>query len=118
METFAVFTPRLVGPVLSGSANRIQGVRLHLFADNPEDVVLALLDRGIPRQAREKVFRYGGGMRHTHPVFTFRAGDTAFELVVLPLWARRNPPLDAISERPERGAGVAEVARLSGDCPE
>lgn len=112
MEVFADFTPRLVGPVLSGGPNPSQGVRLHLFADNPEDLVLVLLDRGIPRQESEEVFRYGGGLRQTHPVFAFRAGDTSFELVVLPLRARRNPPLDVVGGRPERGAGAAEVSRL------
>ncbi len=47
MAAGADFTPRLVGPVLSGSADHTQGVRLHLFTDNPEDVVFALLDRSI-----------------------------------------------------------------------
>jgi len=32
--------------------------------------------------------------------------------VVLPLGALRNPPLDPVSERPERGAGISEVVRL------
>ncbi len=115
METFADFAPRLVGPVLSGSADPTQSVRLHLFTDNPEEVVFALLDQGIPWQEREEVFRYGGGERRTHPLFAFLAGDTAFELVVLPLRVQRNPPLDTVSDRPQRGAGAAEVARLLGD---
>jgi len=115
MNAFADFAPRLVGPVLSGSADPTQGVRLHLFTDNPEDVVFALFDRGIPWQEREKVFRYGDGLRRTHPVFAFFAGDTAFELVVLPVRVRHNPPLDAVDGRPEWGAGAAEVAHLLGD---
>jgi len=117
LETFAAFAPRLVGPVLTGSANLAQGVRLHLFADNPEDVVLALFDRSIPWQEHDELFRYGGGLRHTHPVFAFYAGETTFALVVLPLWAQSNPPLDAVSGRPERGVGATEVARLiEGPC--
>jgi len=116
MESFADFAPRLVGPVLAGSGDPTQGVRLHLFTDNPEDVVFRLLDRGIPWQEIEKVFRYGGGLRCTHPVFAFLAGDTAFDLVVLPIRAQRNPPLDAVDSRPERGAGAAEVAHLPFVC--
>jgi len=50
-------------------------------------------------------------------VFAFFAEDTAFELVVLPIRAQRDPPLDAVNERPERGAGTAEVAHLLGDPP-
>jgi len=41
-----------VGPVLSGSADPTQSVRLHLFTDNPKDVAFALLDQGIPWQER------------------------------------------------------------------
>jgi len=115
MDAFADFAPRLVGPVLSGSADPTQSVRLHLFTDNLKDVAFALLDQGIPWQEREEVFRYGGGKRRTHPVFAFLAGDTAFELVVLPTRIQRNPPLDTVNERPERGAGATEVARLLGN---
>ena len=115
MRAFVDFAPRLVGPVLTGSADRRQGVRLHLFTDSPEDVVLALLDQGIPWQETEEVLRYGGGLRRTHPVFAFFAGETPFELVVLPLGAQRNPPLDPVNERPQRGAGAPEVAGLVKD---
>lgn len=114
MRAFADFSPRLVGPVLAGSADPKQGVRLHLFTDNPEDVVLALLDQGIPWQEREAMLRYSGGLRRAHPVFAFFAAETPFDLVVLPLAAQRNPPLDPVRERPERGAGAVEVARLVG----
>lgn len=117
MQVFADFVPRLVGPVLAGSADPIQGVRLHLFTDSPEDVVHALLDRRIPWREGEVVLCYGGGMRHAHPVFSFLAGDTPFELVVLPPGAQRNPPLDPVNERPERGCTTAGVVRLLGGSP-
>jgi len=48
-------------------------------------------------------------------VFAFFTGGTAFEPVVLPIRVRRNSPLDAVNERPERVAGAAEVAYLLGD---
>jgi len=112
MRAFADFSPRLVGPALIGSAGIDQGVCLHLFTDNTKDVALALLDQGIPWRECEGIFHYGGGIRRTHPVLTFLAGRTPFELVVLPIGAQRNPPLDPVSERPERGAATAEVARL------
>lgn len=115
MRTFAAFAPRLVGPVLSGSADASQGVRLHLFTDNTEEVVILLLDQQIPWLEREGVLRYGGGVRRTHPVFSFFAGETPFELLVLPVDAQRNPPLSSLSERPDRGADAAEVKRLLGD---
>jgi hypothetical protein len=112
MRVLSRFVPRLVGPVLSGSADTIRGARLHLFTDSPENLVLALLDQGIPWREGQEDFRYGGGLRRTHPVFSFFAGETQFELVVLPLEAQCNPPLDPVTDRPQRGAGPAEVARL------
>jgi len=112
MRSLAEFTPRLVGPVLRGNADSTRGIRLHLFTDNPEEVVLALIDRGIPWKQGEALLRYGGGKRNSHPLLTFLAGQVPFELVVLPLGAMRNPPLDPASERPERGADISEVVRL------
>jgi hypothetical protein len=112
MRSLTEFTPRLVGPVLRGNPDSTRGVRLHLFTDNPEEVVLTLIDRGIPWRQGEALLRFGGGKRNAHPLLTFLAGQVPFEFVVLPLGALRNPPLDPVSERPERGAGISEVVRL------
>jgi hypothetical protein len=113
MERLRAFSPRLVGPALTGSAPAGEGqVQLHLFADRPEDVILFLFDLQIPWQERERSFRYSGGERRNHPVFRFVAGDTPFELIALPRQALRNPPLDAVTDRPERGMGIDELERL------
>ena len=45
-------------------------------------------------------------------MFRFVAGETPIELIVLPRQALRNPPLDPVTERPERGADIAELERL------
>jgi hypothetical protein len=113
MRRFADFRPRLVGPALYGSGDMAQGVRLLVFADSPEEVILALMDQGIPWREQEEWLRFGGGVRHTCPVLSFLAGETPFALVVLPRSALRNPPLDPVTDRPERGADADEVARLA-----
>jgi hypothetical protein len=112
MGVFDRFLPRLVGPAFSGTGNLRQGVRMHLFADSPEDLVFALIDQGIPWQQCEEALRYGGGVRRTHPAFAFVAGEIPFTLVVLPPTARRNPPLDPVSERPEHGADIETLRRM------
>lgn len=112
MRNFGDFQPRLVGSVLHGTGDAVQGVRLHLFADNPEDVVLVLLEQGIPWRERETCLRFGGDQRHVLPVFEFQAGETPFDLVVLPPQAIRSPPFDPVTDRPERGAGIADVERM------
>ena len=122
MRAFSRFNPRLVGPVLAGTGDSANGVRLHLFADSPEEIALTLIEQSIPWQQREIALRFAGGVRHQHPALTFVAGETPFELVILPVAAERNPPLDAVSERPERGADIRGLERLldegaSSDAP-
>ncbi len=112
MGLFARFTPRLVGPVLSGAGDLREGVRLHLFADSAEELVFALVDQGIPWQEREEALRYGGGLRRACPAFAFVAGEIPFTLVVLPPQALRNPPLDPVTERPQRGADLHALRRM------
>jgi len=112
MRSFSRFLPRLVGPVLSGTGDLRQGVRMHLFAESPKELVFALVDQGIPWQEREEPLRYSGGVRRVQPAFAFVAGGIPFTLVVLPLQAIRNPPLDPVTERPDRGADIEELGRL------
>lgn len=115
MREFADFRPRLVGAALRGTATREHGVELRLFADSPEEVLMALMDRRIPWQEREVVQRYASGSVETCPVFAFVAGDIPVHLQVLPWQARRQPPLDTVSERPERGIDADELAALLAD---
>jgi hypothetical protein len=117
MRNFAHFSPRLVGSVLDGSADGRQAVRLLLFAEHAEEVVMDLVNQRIPWQQREEVLRFSGGIRCAHPVLTFCAGETCFEFVVLPRSALRNPPLDPVSERPQRGADAEALKRMLGDGP-
>lgn len=118
MRHFAHFRPRLVGSVLEGTADHRSRVRLHLFADTPDEVVLTLLEQRIPWEQRERPLRYADGSRYAHPAFRFVAGGVAMELVVLPLRAHRNPPLNPIHERPERGADAEQLAQLLAMTPE
>lgn len=112
MREFADFRPRLVGPALRGTATLDHGIELRLFADSPEEVLMALVDRRIPWQEGEAVQRYASGSVDTCPVFAFVAGDIPVHLQVLPWQARRQPPLDPVSERPERGIDADELAAL------
>lgn len=112
MHSFEVFTPRLVGPVLAGTATPDLGIELHLFAENPEEVVMALIERSIPWREHDASFRYAGGVMKTHPILTFVAGSTPVQLAVLPPQARHNPPLSPVTDRPDRGADATEVRRL------
>ena len=47
MDLLAQFSPRLVGPVLTGTADENSAVNLHVFADSAEIVAMELADIGI-----------------------------------------------------------------------
>ncbi|EGV17999.1 glutathione S-transferase family protein [Thiocapsa marina] len=112
MEQLDAFAPRLIGGALSGALGSGSGIELLLFADRAEDVIFTLLDLRIPWRGAERTLRYPDGLRCAHPAFRFVAGDIHVELIVLPRRALRNPPLDPVTERVQRGADREEVARL------
>lgn len=109
MRLLAAFHPRLVGAALAGTATREQGLELHLFADSPEEVIWALIDQRIPWDSDAAYFRYADGERLEHPVLSFVAGGIPIRLSVLPVKARRHPPLDPVFNHPERGANRRDI---------
>lgn len=59
MEKLAVFQPWLTGAVLNGTATEHSDIHLQLFADNPKDVAVFLLNAGINYEVTETPhFRY------------------------------------------------------------
>jgi hypothetical protein len=119
MAVLADFDPRLAGDVGAGLANAYTGVTLWVYAETPEQVVFALLDRHIPWQESERRLTFGGGRREARPAFRISAGGVDFELVVLRPCDRADPPRDPVSGRPQRGlsrdelqAAVARDAQL------
>src|ERR1017187_2644914 len=61
MRRLSQFEPRLVGPVLSGTATEHADIQLHLFADRPEYVVLKLIDRGVTHEVTQRRGGLGAG---------------------------------------------------------
>lgn len=112
MEALAEFRPRLVGPVLDGTADVHSAIELHLFADDPGAVARHLAGLGIPWRDGDKRLRYGRREHRSAPVFRFLAGETPVELVVLTTLGLRQRPLAPGVERPMERAGPEHVRRL------
>lgn len=115
MRFLAAFNPRLVGPVLSGTAGRHAEITLHLFADTPEEISLFLIESNIPFQAADKRVRLSREQWQEYPAFEFHAGDHRVELIVFPLGGRREAPRSPVDGRPMCRAGVEEVEALLND---
>ena len=58
MRLMADFHPRLVGPVLNGSASAHSEINLHLFSETPEAVSLRLDEHGVPHEVLERRMRF------------------------------------------------------------
>ena len=54
MSLLDEFTPRLVGPVLQGTADENSAVNLHVFCDSPETVAMQLTDNGLRYRLYER----------------------------------------------------------------
>lgn len=52
MERLAEFRPHLSGAVWHGTATRLSDIYLQLFCDDEKSVEIALIDRGLPYEAR------------------------------------------------------------------
>lgn len=112
LEFLHGFAPRLVGPVLEGTADGNSPVQLHLHSDDADAPQRFLEEHGIPARARTRRLRLDGERVADVPAWSFDAEDLSFELLVLPYDALRQAPLSAVDDRPQRRASAAQVRQL------
>ena len=82
MHRLKSFSPRLVGPVLSGVADENSAIGLHLIADPPEAVQWFLMDRGLRFRADEVRLPLSGGKTERLPSYWLLYRGVEVELVV------------------------------------
>ena len=115
MEMLASFSPRLVGPVLAGTADENSSVNLHVFADSPEFVAIDLEDRGFsirPYERRLKNRPHRDSRPETYAGFQFRHENTTVEATVFPVDGIRQAPISPIDGKPMRRADYKAVRKL------
>ena len=115
LEFFAPFEPRLVGPVLDGTADSHAPVALHLYSDDADAVPRFLEERDIPAESRSRRLRLDQQRTVDAPVWVFSAEDLAFDLTVLPLDVLRQAPLSGVDEKPMKRASLAQLRTLLAD---
>jgi hypothetical protein len=118
MRRLEAFEPRLVGPVLAGTATAHTDVQLHLFADSPESVALSLMDQGIRHEVTARRVKMNADRVLEYPGVRFELDDQAIDATVFPADGIRQAPVSPVDGRPMRRAGVGELEalldRLSG----
>ena len=114
MSLLTEFEPLVAGPVLDGSAGTQSWVSLHVFADAPEDVGIALLNLAIPYKSGDKKLRRGNGLVVSQPCFRFMADEVPVEIIVFRRAERHEPPLCPVLDRPMARADRRRLAGLLG----
>ncbi|MBK9669985.1 MAG: hypothetical protein IPO74_08660 [Thermomonas sp.] len=112
LEFFHAFEPRLVGPVLDGTADANAAVALHLHGDDADAVPRWLDQHGVPAQARSRHLRLDRERAADFPVWLFSAEDLSFDATVLPADVLRQAPLSGVDGRPMRRASAAQLRML------
>ncbi|HDS1218864.1 hypothetical protein NJH49_04980 [Stenotrophomonas maltophilia] len=112
LEFLHAFAPRLVGPVLDGTADANSPVQVHLHSDDPEAVHRFLDEQGIPAESRVRRLRLDRERSLDVPVWVFSAEELTFDLAVLPYDALRQAPLSPVDEKPMRRASQAQLREL------
>lgn len=115
MDFLADFSPRLVGPVLEGTADANSPVHLQLHSDDADAVPRFLEDSRIPAEARSRHVRLDRERSDDFPVWLFGAESLTFDLTVLPEHALRQAPLSGMDERPMRRASLPALQQLLAD---
>jgi hypothetical protein len=112
MRSLQDFSPRLVGPVLTGTATPHTDVQLHLFVDNPEAVALSLLDRGVSHDVGEHRLRLDAERFQVFPAVRFELDQHTIQATVFPVDGIRQTPVSPVDGRPMRRADITELEAL------
>lgn len=112
MQALERFSPRLVGPVLHGTADRYSRISLHVFADPPETIALDLTERGLPFAQEERRIRWHDGSYRQIPLLVTAIDDIEVELALFHAVDLRQAPPSPVDGQPQQRAGLAEVECL------
>jgi hypothetical protein len=112
MEYLADFQPRLVGPVLAGTATEHSPVQLHVFADRAETVAIKLMDNGVPFETAEKRIKMNAERTLTQPCLRLDFSDLEIDVIVFSVDGIRQAPVSPVDGKPMRRADLADVRAL------
>lgn len=112
MELLAAFTPRLVGPVLHGTAAANSAVNLHVFSDSAELVAQTLQDRRVQYRIYERRIKSRRDHAETFSGFRFTHDNSSIEATVFPVDGMRQAPISPVNGKPMRRADKQKVLDL------
>lgn len=112
MQVLAQFSPRLVGPVLNGTAAANSAVNLHVFSDTPELVAIRLDEFELGYKPFERRLKSRRNRVDTYAGFRFMQDDAPVEATVFPIDGMRQAPISPVDGKPMRRADQLAVEKL------
>jgi len=112
MELLSEFSPRLVGPVLAGTADQNSSVNLHVFADSPEVVAMEIGDMGIQFRPYERRLKTRHRKVEAYAGFEFDHQNEMVQATVFPVDGIRQAPMSPIDGKPMKRADKDAVQDL------
>ena len=116
MRSLQTFRPRLVGPVLDGTADEHARISLHVFNDPPDAVALHLLDNKMAFRDESRRIRWHDGSYRRVPLLVTDREDVEVELTLFNCLDLRQAPLSPVDGRPLKRAPLSEVECLLADA--
>ncbi len=112
MNYFAAFHPRLVGPVLEGTADQHTRITLHVFSDDPDAVPRFLYDQSIAFEQESRRIRWHDNGFRSLDIVCLQWSEQQIELCLFGTLDQRQAPPCPVAGRPQRRAGAVEVEYL------
>jgi hypothetical protein len=112
MELLTEFSPRLVGPVLAGTADENSAVNLHVFADSPEMVAMEIGDMGIQFRSYERRLNSRRGQIEMYAGFEFSYRNETIQATAFPVDGIRQAPMSPIDGKPMKRVDTNAVQEL------
>ena len=112
MDVLATFSPRLVGPVLHGTAAASSAINLHVFSDTSELIAIHLDDSRLTYKPFERRLKSRRDRSETFAGFRFFQNDSSVEATVFPIDGMRQAPISPVDGKPMKRADKNAVLRL------
>ena len=112
MNRLERYTPRLVGPVLEGTADGHSRITLHLFNDPPEEIMLHLQELGVDYHQEQRRIRWHDGGHRTVQLLVTDLDEAVVELALFNILDLRQAPPSPVDGRPQKRATRIEVENL------
>ena len=115
MEILSPFSPRLVGPVLHGTAATNSAINLHVFSDTPELIAMKLDENRLAYRSYERRLKSRRDRAETYAGYRFLQDDSSVEATVFPVNGMRQAPISPVDGRPMKRADHVAVQKLLDD---